>query len=102
MTKKYYDDACDDLINQCCVELAKNGYRTRWSNSDLSIYAERIACDKFSIGYEVFMNYAKEEYDNAYYSEKKKNIVGEEYISTGWRFDIYDFFDKLGISLHRR
>ena len=93
MDEKYHSDACDDLINQCMDWLGRNGYTFCWSNSLDSVHIEGCG-RKFNIGYEVFLNYATEKYDDAYYCEEK--IINDiKYISAGWRFNADDFFSNV-------
>lgn len=93
MNDKYYHDACDNLINQCTEWLGCNGYTFCWNNTLDSMHIEGRG-RKFNIGYEVFLNYAIEKYDYAYYCEEKI-INGTKYISTGWIFNIDDFFNNV-------
>ena len=90
MTEKYYGDACNDLISQCIDWLGRNGYTLSWSNALDSMHVEGRG-RKFDIGYEAFLYYAIKKYDDAYYYEEK--IINDtKYISTGWRFNVDDFF----------
>lgn len=90
MTKKYYDDACDDLINQCMGWLGYKGYVFYWNNALDNMHVEGRG-RKFDIGYEIFLDYATKKYDYAYYCEEKI-INNIKYISIGWMFNINDFF----------
>jgi len=93
MTEKYHSDACDDLISQCKEWLGHNGYTFCWNNALDSMHIEGRG-RKVDIGYEVFLNYATEKYDYAYYREEK--IINDmKYISAGWMFNIDDFFNNV-------
>lgn len=97
MTKKYYDNACDDLINQCIGWLGYKGYVFCWNDTLNGMHVEGRG-RKFDIGYEVFLHYAIEKYDDAYYYEKKI-INNTQYISVGWRFNVNDFFrNEVGLN----
>lgn len=98
MTKKYYDDACDDLISQCTDLLDSKGYATSWSKFSDSMHVEGLG-RKVDIGYEEFLYYASKKYDDAYYCEEKTWINDTRYISTGWRFDVDDFLrNEIGLN----
>ncbi len=91
MIEKYYGDACDALIQQCMEWLGRKGYIFGWSNVLDYMHVEGRGRE-FDISYEVFLDYATKKYGDAYYCEEKTWINDTRYISTGWRFNVDDFF----------